>query len=68
MCFHSAIKHENDVRNMVSCLQLQMVRIYSVMKEAKLTRASYIVFLIVKLKNNKCIKEIKHAFLAFMVW
>ena len=31
MCFHSAMKHENEVSNMVGCLQV--VRIYIFMKE-----------------------------------
>ena len=33
VCFHSAMKHENDVSNMVDCLQV--VRSYSFMKEIK---------------------------------
>ena len=33
VCFHSAMKHENDVSNMVGCLQV--VRIYSFIKEIK---------------------------------
>ena len=37
VCFHSAIKHENDVSNMVGCLQV--VRIYGFMKEIKYTYA-----------------------------
>ena len=40
-CFHSAMKHENDVRKMVGCLKV--IRIYSFMKEIKVyPRASYI--------------------------
>ena len=33
VCFHSTMKHENDVSNMVGCLQA--VRFYSFMKEIK---------------------------------
>ena len=51
VCFHSEMKHENDVSNMVGCLQV--VRIYSFKKEIKVNlRASYIVFLFVKNENN----------------
>ena len=64
VCFHSAMKHENDVSNVIGCLQI--VRIYSFMKEIKVyIRASYIVFLFVKIKNN-FIKEIKHVLRAFI--
>ena len=50
MCFHNAKKHENDVSDVISCLQV--VTIYSFMKEIKLfIRTSYIVFLFVKLEN-----------------
>ena len=42
--FHSAVKHKNEVSDMIGCLQV--VRIYSFMKEIKsYVRASYIVFL-----------------------
>ena len=37
MCFHSAMKYENDVSNMVGCLQV--MRSYSFMKEVKYTYA-----------------------------
>ena len=51
VCFHSAMKHENDVSDMIGCLQV--VRIYSFMKERKLyIHASYIVFLFVVSKIN----------------
>ena len=54
VCFHGAMKHENDVSNMIGCLQV--VRIYSFMKEIKVNiRASYIVFLFVKTENNNFI-------------
>ena len=67
VCFYSAMKHENDVYNMVGCLQV--VRIYSFMKEIKVyIRALYIVFLFVKTENNNFIKEIKHALPAFIAW
>ena len=52
------MNHENDVSNVVGCLQV--VRIYSFMKELKYTRASYIVFLFVKTENINFIKEIKY--------
>ena len=49
VCFRSDMKHENDLNNMVGCLQA--VRIYSFMREMELyIRASYIVF--IKTKNN----------------
>ena len=51
VCFHSAMKHENNVRDIVGCLQV--VRIYCFLKEIKVyIRASYIVFLFVTAKNN----------------
>ena len=34
MCFYSAMKHENDVSDMIS--SLQFIRVYSFMKEIKL--------------------------------
>ena len=62
--FYSAIKHKNDVSTMVGCLQV--VRIYSFMKEIKVyIRASYVVFVFVKTENN-FIKEIKHVLRAFI--
>ena len=46
------MKHENDVSNMVG--YLQVVRIYSFMKEIKVNiRASYIVFFFDKTENTK---------------
>ena len=61
------MKHEHDVSNMVGCLQV--VRIYSFMKEIKVyIRASYISFLFVKTENNNFIKEIKHVLRAFIAW
>ena len=45
---------------------LQVVKIYSFMKEIKVSlRASYIIFLFVKTKNN-FIKEVKHVLRAFI--
>ena len=47
VCFHSAMKHENDVSNMVDCLQV--VRFYSFKKEMKVYKPTlYIVFFFVK--------------------
>ena len=52
MCFHSAMKNENDVSNMVGCLQV--VRIYCFLKGINVhMRASYIVFLFVKDGNQQ---------------
>ena len=49
MCFHSALKPENHVSDMIGC---QVVRIYSFMKEIKLyIRTLYIVFLFFKTEN-----------------
>ena len=51
------MKHENDVSNIA--YSLQVVRIYSFIKEIKVfLRALYIVFLFVKTENNNFIKEI----------
>ena len=56
VCFHTAVKHENDVNDTIGCLQV--VRIYSFMKEIKLCiGASYIVFLFVKSENNNFIRD-----------
>ena len=61
------MKLENDVSNMVGCLQV--VRIYSLMKEIKVyIRASYIISLFVKIKNNNFIKEIEHGLCTFIAW
>ena len=61
VCFHSAIKHENDVNDMIGCLRV--LRIYSFMKEIKLyKRVSYIVFLFVKTGNNSFIKKNKSCY------
>ena len=58
------MKHEIGESNIAGCLQV--LRIYSFMKEITVyIRASYIVFLFVKTKNN-FIKEIKHVLRAFM--
>ena len=54
VCFHSAMKHENNVCSMVGCLQV--VRIYSFIKEIKL-HVSYIVFVLVKTKNSSFVKN-----------
>ena len=64
VCFHSVMKHENDVGDTIGCLEV--VRIYSFRKEIKL--ASYIAFLFVKSETNNFIKEIKHILRAFIVW
>ena len=48
---------------------MQVVRIYSFIKEIELyIRASYTVFLFVKLENDNFIKEIKHVLRAFIDW
>ena len=61
------MKHWNDISNIV-CF-LQVVKIYSFMRQIKLhKRASCIVFLFVKAKNNDFIKETKHVLRAFIVW
>ena len=55
VCFHSAMKHKNDASNLIG--YLQVVRIYSFMKEIKLyILASYIVLLFVKMETNNFIK------------
>ena len=52
------MKHENDVNNMVGCLDLQAVKIYSFMKKIKVyICASYIVFLFVTTENTDFIKN-----------
>ena len=62
VCFYSAIKHENNMTNMV-------VKIYSFMKKIKVyIRASYIVFLFVRTENNNFIKKIKRFLRAFIAW
>ena len=56
--FHGAMKRENDVTNRVG--SLQVVRIYSFMKEIKLyIRPLYIVFFFVGSKNNNFVKAKK---------
>ena len=61
------MKYEWDVSDMIDCLQV--VRIYSFMKEIKLyKRASYIDFLVVKSETNNFMKEIKHVLCAFITW
>ena len=67
VCFHCAMKHENDVSNVIDCLQV--VRIYSFMKAIDLyLPASCIIFLFVKSSNNNYIKEIKHVLCVFIAW
>ena len=67
VCFRSAMKHENDVSIEVGCFQV--ARIHYFMKEIIVyIRASYIVFLFVKTKNNNFIKEIKHVLRASKAW
>ena len=62
--FHSAIKKMTRAIGW-----LQVVRIYSFMKETKLyKRASHIAFLFVKSETNKFIKEIKYVIRAFIAW
>ena len=59
VCFHIAMKHENDLSNVVG--SLQVLRIYSFMKEIKVyTRALYNVFLFAETENNNLIKEITY--------
>ena len=57
VCFHSAMKHENDVSQCgwlsPSCENL---------------RASYILFLFVETENSNFIKEIKHVVRASIAW
>ena len=64
VCFHSAMKHENDL---IGCLQA--VRIYSFMKEINtyMFRISSFSLLSRKIYKN-FIKEIQHVFLAFIAW
>ena len=51
------MKHENDVSDIIDCLQVD--KIYSVIKEIELyKRALYIVFLFLKSETNNFIKEI----------
>mgnify|MGYP001799823832 CR=1 FL=1 len=58
-CFHSVMKHENDISDTIGFLQV--VRIYSFIKEKNkvyIPRYEYIVFLFVKTENNfirKCL-------------
>ena len=64
-CGFIALWSTKMTSNMVGCLQV--VRIYSFMKEIKVyIRASYIVFLFVNNENNNFIKEIKHVVHAFI--
>ena len=54
------------IRGQYGWLCLQVVRIYSFVKEIKLyIRASYIFFLFVKTENNNFIKKIKHVLRPF---
>ena len=56
LCFHSAMKHENNGSDMDGCLHV--LSIYSFMKERKQCKcASYTVFLYVKLENNNFNKK-----------
>ena len=67
MCFHGAIKHENDVSDMVGCLQVE--KNYCSMKELKIyIRPSCIVFLFAKTENNNFRKEMKHVLRVFIAW
>ena len=62
----SVMKHENNLSIMVGCLQV--VSVYSFMKEIKAYKhALIIVFLFLKMKNN-FIKEIKHVLHASTAW
>ena len=66
MYFHTAVKHENDFSDMFGCLQV--VRIYSFMKEVKLfICALYTIFFLVKSENN-FIEEVKHVLHASIAW
>ena len=61
------MKHENDASNVVGCLQV--VRIYSFIKEIKVyTGASQVVVFFVKTENNNFIKEIKNVLHALIAW
>ena len=65
VCFRSDMKHKNDASNMVG--NLQVVRIYSFMKEIKVyihVHASYIIFFFVTKRNNFIILVI----CAFLAW
>ena len=58
VCFHSANKHENDVSNLVGCLQV--VRIYNFMVEVKVyICASYNVIVFFFKVENKIYKRNK---------
>ena len=50
VCFHSAMKHENDVTIWLTVSEIWEFTV----------RTSYIVFLFVKTENDNFIKEIKH--------
>ena len=50
MPFHSAMKHENDVSDTISFLQI--VRIYGFMKEMKLYTRALFIIIFVKWENN----------------
>ena len=58
VCFHSAMKHENDV----SRCGLTVSELWEIT-----VSALYIVFLFVKTENNNFIKEIKHVVRASIV-
>ena len=69
VCFHSVNKHKNDVSNMAFSVS-KLWEFTVSWKKLKYTyiRASYIVFLFVKAKNNNFIKEIKHVIRSFIAW
>ena len=67
VCFHSAMKHGNDVSNMVYSVS-KLWEVTVSWKKLKYTyiRALYIVFLFVKTENNNFVKEIKHVIHSFI--
>ena len=52
VCFHSAMKHENDVSNMVACLQV--VRICSFMNEIEVDIHMHFVYRLSLCYDEKC--------------
>ena len=61
VCFHSAMKHKNDVNNMIGFLQV--VKMYSFMKEIKLY--TYKLFYRLSLCYVAEIKHVLHAFVLY---
>ena len=67
VCFHSAIKHANDVSNMVISKLWGFTVSWKKFKYCILCIV-YTVFLFVKIENSNFIKEIKHVLRAFVAW